>query len=146
MSAPRLFRIVFALTSQKTIFEFTHAHNTPIEERMRLVIEDSQERVAHWVATYVRKRITDFRPTRERPFVLGLPTGSSPLLTYAKLIEFHRAGALSFEHIVTFNMDEYVNLSESHSESYHAFMWTNLFQHVDIRCACVCMRVYMPHA
>ncbi|GAB9467707.1 hypothetical protein Gpo141_00005044 [Globisporangium polare] len=100
---------------------------------MRLVIEDSQERVAHWVATYVRKRITDFRPTRERPFVLGLPTGSSPLLTYAKLIEFHRAGALSFEHVVTFNMDEYVNLSESHSESYHAFMWTNLFQHVDIR-------------
>lgn len=104
---------------------------------MRLVIEDSQERVAHWVATYVRKRITNFQPTSERPFVLGLPTGSSPLLTYAKLIEFHRAGALSFEHVVTFNMDEYVNLPESHPESYHAFMWTNLFQHVDIRFGCV---------
>ncbi|TYZ57662.1 hypothetical protein PybrP1_012515 [[Pythium] brassicae (nom. inval.)] len=100
---------------------------------MRLVIEESSERVALWVATYVRKRINDFKPSRERPFVLGLPTGSSPLLTYAKLVEFHRAGTLSFEHVVTFNMDEYVGLPESHPESYHAFMWTNLFQHVDIR-------------
>lgn len=100
---------------------------------MRLVIEDSSERVALWVATYVRKRIHDFKPTRERPFVLGLPTGSTPRLTYAKLIEFHRAGTLSFEHVVTFNMDEYVGLPESHPESYHTFMWTHLFQHVDIR-------------
>lgn len=61
---------------------------------MRLIIEDSTERVALWVANYVRKRIKDFGPTQEKPFVLGLPTGSSPLLTYKKLVEFHRANTL----------------------------------------------------
>uniref|UniRef100_K3WPK8 Glucosamine-6-phosphate isomerase n=1 Tax=Globisporangium ultimum (strain ATCC 200006 / CBS 805.95 / DAOM BR144) TaxID=431595 RepID=K3WPK8_GLOUD len=100
---------------------------------MRLIIEDSAERVALWVSTYVRKRIQDFAPTADRPFVLGLPTGSSPLLTYKKLVEFHQAKTLSFEHVVTFNMDEYVNLPETHPESYHAFMWTNFFQHINIK-------------
>lgn len=100
---------------------------------MRLIIEETKDDVAGWVANYVRKRINDFKPTAERPFVLGLPTGSSPLLTYTKLIEFHRANTLSFEHVVTFNMDEYVNLPEDHPESYHSFMWQNFFQHIDIK-------------
>lgn len=63
---------------------------------MRLIIEETKDKVASWVASYVRKRINDFAPTAERPFVLGLPTGSSPLLTYQKLIELHRAGKLRY--------------------------------------------------
>lgn len=52
--------------------------------------------------------------------------------TYKELIEFHRRGELSFQHVVTFNMDEYVGLPKSHPESYYSFMWTNFFNHVDI--------------
>ena len=69
---------------------------------MRLIIQDSPDDVAQWVAAYVRKRIRAFGPTAERPFVLGLPTGSSPLQTYKKLVAFHKAGELSFQHVVTF--------------------------------------------
>ena len=61
-------------------------------------------------AYYVKERINQFKPTAEQPFVLGLPTGSSPMGVYHKLVEFYKAGELSFEHVVTFNMDEYVGL------------------------------------
>ena len=72
------------------------------------------------------------RPTRERPYVLGLPTGSSPIGTYQQLVELHRQGKVSFKNVVTFNMDEYVGLPEDHPQSYHYFMWHHLFSHVDI--------------
>ena len=45
----------------------------------------------------------------------------------------NKAGKLSFEHVVTFNMDEYVNLPEAHPESYHSFMWNNFFNHINIK-------------
>lgn len=63
----------------------------------------------------------------------GLPTGGSPLPTYRKLVEYHRAGELSFEHVVTFNMDEYVGLPRAHPQSYHHFMWDNFFRHINIK-------------
>ncbi|KDO23873.1 glucosamine-6-phosphate isomerase 1 [Saprolegnia parasitica CBS 223.65] len=100
---------------------------------MRLIIQKNAAEVGDWVASYVRQRINAFAPTAERPFVIGLPTGSSPLTTYKKLVQYHKEGKLSFEHVVTFNMDEYVGLPEDHPESYHSFMWTNLFQHIDIK-------------
>ena len=90
---------------------------------MRLIILKDPSVVAHWVATYIKKRILAFGPTAERPFVLGLPTGSSPLVVYKKLVEFHKAGELSFAHVVTFNMDEYCGLSVDHPQSYHSFMF-----------------------
>jgi glucosamine-6-phosphate deaminase len=67
--------------------------------------------------------LNDFAPTAERPFILGLPTGSSPIPVYKHLIKLHREKGLSFKNVVTFNMDEYVGLPEEHPESYHAFMW-----------------------
>lgn len=99
---------------------------------MRLVIHESSDAVADWAARYVKQRINTFVPTADYPFVLGLPTGSTPLKMYKKLIEFHRAEQLSFRHVLTFNMDEYVGLSADHPESYHAFMHRNLFDHIDI--------------
>ncbi|HDO7238271.1 TPA: glucosamine-6-phosphate deaminase, partial [Klebsiella pneumoniae] len=77
-------------------------------------------------------RINAFKPTAERPFVLGLPTGGTPLQTYKRLIELHKAGEISFKNVVTFNMDEYIGLPEEHPESYHSFMYNNFFNHVDI--------------
>jgi hypothetical protein len=61
-------------------------------------------------AHYIRERIVQFAPTKNRPFVLGLPTGSTPIGVYRKLIEFYESEKLSFKHVVTFNMDEYVGL------------------------------------
>lgn len=99
---------------------------------MQLVICESPEGVANWSANYVKQRINQFKPTANKPFVLGLPTGSTPLKMYQKLIEFHRQGELSFQNVVTFNMDEYVGLPEDHPQSYHYYMYQNFFNHIDI--------------
>lgn len=84
------------------------------------------------MAEYIIKRIKEANPTKENPFVLGLPTGSSPISNYKELIRRHKAGDISFKNVVTFNMDEYVGLPEDHPESYHYFMYENLFNHIDI--------------
>lgn len=99
---------------------------------MRLIIQESYSQISHWAAAYIVRKINDFGPTPERPFVLGLPTGSTPLGTYRELIKFYKDGKVSFKNVVTFNMDEYVGLPEDHPESYHSFMWNNFFQHIDI--------------
>jgi glucosamine-6-phosphate deaminase len=99
---------------------------------MQLVICESPECVANWSANYVKQRINKFQPTADKPFVLGLPTGSTPLKMYQKLIEFHQQGDLSFQNVVTFNMDEYVGLPENHPQSYHYYMYQNFFNHIDI--------------
>jgi len=101
--------------------------------KMRLVIQESKDNVGELTAEYVIKRINDFKPSATRPFVLGLPTGSSPLLCYKQLIELYKAGKVSFQNVVTFNMDEYCGLPRDHPESYHSFMWQSLFRHVDIQ-------------
>lgn len=100
---------------------------------MRLIIKENYDEVSAYVAEYIAKRINAFGPTAERPFVLGLPTGSSPIGTYKLLVDYCKRGQLSFEHVVTFNMDEYVGMPTSHPESYHSFMWTHLFKHINIK-------------
>lgn len=100
---------------------------------MRLIINKDYESLSVWAADYVAARINAAAPTAERPFVLGCPTGSSPLGMYRHLAELCRQGKVSFANVVTFNMDEYVGLPEDHPESYHSFMWTNFFGHIDIR-------------
>jgi len=99
---------------------------------MRIVIKKDPQEVGTWVANYVVNKINAAHPTSEKPFVLGLPTGSSPLSTYRELIRLYRENKLSFRNIITFNMDEYVELPEDHPESYHYFMYNNLFNHIDI--------------
>eukprot|EP00128_Syssomonas_multiformis_P010357 Colp12_sorted_trinity150504_noHs@26023 len=99
---------------------------------MRLTILDDYDKVSNYVANYVKRRINEFQPTAEKRFVLGLPTGSTPLGTYKRLIEMYKAGEVSFKYVTTFNMDEYVDLPRDHPESYHSFMWNNFFKHIDI--------------
>ena len=100
---------------------------------MRVIIEPDYEKLSRWAAEYVVSRINAARPTAERPFVLGLPTGSSPIGMYKGIIKAYEEGRVSFKHVLTFNMDEYVGLPEEHPESYHSFMWTNFFSHIDIK-------------
>lgn len=98
---------------------------------MRVIIEPDYEQLSRWAAEHVIKRINDFNPTPERKFVLGLPTGSSPVGMYRNLVKACKEGRVSFKNVLTFNMDEYVGLPEEHPESYHSFMATNLFNHID---------------
>ena len=100
---------------------------------MRVIITKDYDEMSVWAANYVAKKIIDFKPTAEHPFVLGCPTGSSPLGLYQHLVKLNKKGVLSFQNVVTFNMDEYVNLDVNHPESYHSFMWNNFFSHIDIK-------------
>jgi len=100
---------------------------------MRVLIEPDYATMSVWAANYVARRINEFHPKESNPFVLGLPTGSTPLGVYKHLIELCRQGKVSFRNVVTFNMDEYVGIPEDHPQSYHAFMWNNFFNHIDIR-------------
>ena len=100
---------------------------------MRLIIQPDYDLLSLWAAHYVAARINEFNPTPERPFVLGCPTGSSPLGLYRNLIRLNKEGKVSFKNVVTFNMDEYCGIPREHPESYHSFMWNNFFSHIDIK-------------
>jgi len=99
---------------------------------MKLIILNNYNDVSEFAAKYLVRRMKDFNPGPEKFFTLGLPTGSTPLGMYRKLIEYHKAGKISFKYVKTFNMDEYVALPRDHPESYHSFMFNNFFRHIDI--------------
>jgi glucosamine-6-phosphate deaminase len=90
---------------------------------MEIIIQPTAE-----AATSVAARIIA-RLLRQKPnTVLGLATGSTPLLLYRELI----ALKLDWRKVMTFNLDEYVGLPPEHEQSYHHFMWENLFRHINI--------------
>ena len=99
---------------------------------MRLLIHRDYESLCRWTAGYIIKKINCFAPSREKPFVLGLPTGSTPLGVYQHFITACREGKLSFSNIITFNLDEYLGLTPDHPLSYRRFMQENLFNAVDM--------------
>lgn len=99
---------------------------------MRLIIQPSYDSASKWAANYVAAKIIEFQPSAKKRFVLGLPTGSSPLGLYKELIKLNKKGVVSFQYVTTFNMDEYVGLAENHPQSYHYFMFHNFFNHIDI--------------
>jgi glucosamine-6-phosphate deaminase len=99
---------------------------------MRVIIKDDYAQVSKWAAEHVIEKINAFCPTKEKPFVLGLPTGSTPIGMYQNLVKACQEGRVSFKNVVTFNMDEYVGLPVEHPESYHSFMFKYLFDHIDI--------------
>lgn len=83
--------------------------------------------VARQIAALIRERRRE-----NRPAVLGLATGSTPLSLYAELVRMHREEGLSFANVTTFNLDEYYPLPPTHPQSYRHFMRIHLFDHVDI--------------
>ena len=97
---------------------------------MKVIIQKDYDSMCRWAAEHIIKAINSHK--EERPFVLGLPTGSSPLGVYKKLIEANKAGRVTFKNVVTFNMDEYVGLPHEHGQSYWYFMHDNFFDHIDI--------------
>lgn len=97
---------------------------------MRVIIQKDYDRACEWTANHIAAAINAHK--EDRPFILGLPTGSSPLGIYAKLIEMNKAGRVFFKNVVTFNMDEYLGLPHEHDQSYWYFMHDNFFDHIDI--------------
>lgn len=99
---------------------------------MRVIIQENYDNLSRWAANYVAHRINEAKPTAEKPFVLGCPTGGSPLGMYRELIKLYKEGKVSFKNVVTFNMDEYRGIPRDHEQSYHTFMWSNFFSHIDL--------------
>jgi len=99
---------------------------------MRLVIQQDYANMSNWVAHHVVTRINEHKAKTNKPFVLGLPTGSTPLGTYEKLIQYCKERTVSFDNVITFNMDEYVGIPQDHPQSYYTFMWQNFFSKIDI--------------
>ena len=81
----------------------------------------------------VAKEIADsIKEKKNKPFVLGLATGSSPIGVYKELVRMHKKEGLSFKNVITFNLDEYYKISKDDNKSYYSFMHRHLFSHIDI--------------
>ncbi|MFM2481261.1 glucosamine-6-phosphate deaminase [Celerinatantimonas sp. YJH-8] len=100
---------------------------------MRLIPLTTASEVGIWAGRYIAQKINQFNPSADHPFVLGCPTGSTPLSAYQELIRLNQQGRVSFKHVVTFNMDEYVGINADHPQSYRRFMFDNFFNHIDIQ-------------
>ena len=94
---------------------------------MEVVIKQTPEEVGKLAADIIAETV------RRKPrAVLGLATGSTPLGTYKELVRMHREKGLDFSQVVTFNLDEYIGLPKDNDQSYHYFMWENLFKHINV--------------
>ncbi len=94
---------------------------------MLVIVKENYDEMSKEAAKRVASLI------RKKPgAVIGFATGSTPLGLYRELIRMHKEEGLDFSKITTFNLDEYVGLPPEHPESYHYFMWENLFKHVNV--------------
>jgi glucosamine-6-phosphate deaminase len=111
---------------------FVDAHVVgTVRERIPTLIIDEHGAMARVVAGRIAALMRE-RAAAGRTVVLGLATGSTPIGVYRELIRMHREEGLSFQHVVSFNLDEYYPMQKESIHSYHRFMWENLFSHVDI--------------
>jgi glucosamine-6-phosphate deaminase len=94
---------------------------------MEIIIMEEENSASALAARIVARVIKEKGDT-----VLGLATGSTPLLLYRELIRLYLQGQVSFDRVTTFNLDEYIGLSADHPASYHYYMWHNFFKHIGI--------------
>ncbi|MGL4367454.1 MAG: N-acetylglucosamine-6-phosphate deacetylase [Brevinemataceae bacterium] len=96
---------------------------------MRLII--TEDHVSEWAAFYTAKRILDFNPSTETPFVLGLSGGSTAALMYDRLVQFYKDGVLSFKNVIFFHSAEYMEMQSDNINSFRSFINTRFFNYVD---------------
>jgi glucosamine-6-phosphate deaminase len=101
-------------------------------EKIHNVIFESSSQASILVAEEIANLIRT-KQRQQKPCVLGLATGSSPIKVYEELVRMHREEGLSFENVVTFNLDEYYLMAKSNIQSYHYFMHEHLFNYIDIK-------------
>ena len=94
------------------------------------IVQDAKEG-SRWVAQQIASLIREKQKKKEK-CVLGLATGSTPRSLYAELVRLHREEGLSFKNVISFNLDEYYPIEPQALQSYHRFMHSNLFDHIDI--------------
>ncbi len=94
---------------------------------MRVIITKDYDAMSRRAAKFVRELIE-----KKPDAVIGFATGSTPIGLYKELIRMHKEEGIDFSKIVTFNLDEYIGLPKDHPESYHTFMWENLFKHINV--------------
>lgn len=99
---------------------------------MRILIHKNYKILSKWTAHYIARKINKAKPSADKPYVLGLPTGASPEGVYKELVFLFKEAKVSFKNVITFNMDEYIGIPEDHPQSYHYFMNYHLFNHIDI--------------
>jgi glucosamine-6-phosphate deaminase len=94
---------------------------------MEIIVQPTADAASHIAARHIARIVRD-KPNA----VLGLATGSTPLVMYRELVRMHREQGLNFSEVTTFNLDEYVGLPAEHPASYHAFMWEHFFSQVNV--------------
>jgi glucosamine-6-phosphate deaminase len=104
--------------------------STELERLTTLIVPDHDE-LARLIADRIVRLIGE-RVASTGRCVLGLATGSTPVGIYRELIRRHRAGEVDFQHVITFNLDEYYPMSHESHHSYRRYMWENFFEHVNI--------------
>ena len=100
-------------------------------EKTSLKVFEIEADASKTVARYLADNIIQ-RQKEGKNIVLGLATGSSPIIVYRELVRMHREEGLSFRNVITFNLDEYYPMLSNQEESYYQFMYGNLFAHIDI--------------
>lgn len=94
---------------------------------MEIIIASDYKEMSRVAADMIERQLL-----RKPSSVLGLATGSTPVGFYRDLVRRHREEGLDFSKVVTFNLDEYLDLSPSHQQSYRYFMDDNLFNHINV--------------
>lgn len=104
--------------------------DTRFEKIHNVVFSSSNEgsvSVAQEIGTLIK-----IKQSKNKPCILGLATGSSPIKVYEELVRMHQEEGLSFSNVVTFNLDEYYPMDKNSIHSYYYFMHQHLFNHIDI--------------
>lgn len=99
-------------------------------EHIPTQIFDEASRGSSYVAGEIARQIRS--KSSDDPLVLGLATGSTPTDVYEELIRLHNEEGLSFQNVITFNLDEYYPMQPDSLQSYVRFMDEQLFNHIDI--------------
>ncbi|MEI6890604.1 MAG: glucosamine-6-phosphate deaminase [Pontiella sp.] len=94
---------------------------------MEIIIKQTGQAASEAAARVIARQVRE-----KSNSVIGLATGSTPLLLYKELIRMHKEDGLDFSQVITFNLDEYIGLPKDHEQSYHTFMWENLFSQINI--------------
>ena len=112
--------LTFQLPGRNESTRFEKIHNITYDN-----VAEASALIAQEIANGIRNCKSEF-------YVLGLATGSSPIGVYKELVRLHKEENLTFKNVVTFNLDEYFGLKIEDKNSYHSFMHTHLFDHINL--------------
>lgn len=108
-------------------------HHTIKEKKMRVIIKDNYDEMSRWAADYVLYRIKKHKPSPKKPFVLGIPSGSTPLGMFKILASYYKNGLVSFENVIFFSMGEYIGIGAGDPHGFQYFLWDNFLKYINVK-------------